>query len=306
MEVLAVWGKVDSEIQTKVKYAKYHAVRIQKALKAGDDPNLSNPVQVPESAPKDNGDQIPLAPSPIDGARYQAYVEDAPEHNDTSLIPYSSPQSFKPMPPNPSTTAPVFREMSPSLPQTESEPHQQQDDVSPIESAQSERVSSAGGGYFPQGPAMPSNLPIGPAPVTSTGSPFTPVPSAPILPSAPPSGVYPSQSPLPQSVQFGTTPPPSEKRQAPQHQLTTPPPPNFAYNQQAASGQQFTPAPIPSYTVPTYAQEVPNQITQYNRDDQAILDAQKHAKWAVSALNFEDVETAVKELRIALQALGAR
>jgi vacuolar protein sorting-associated protein VTA1 len=32
--------------------------------------------------------------------------------------------------------------------------------------------------------------------------------------------------------------------------------------------------------------------------------AQKHAKWAISALNFEDVPTAVKELRIALQALG--
>jgi vacuolar protein sorting-associated protein VTA1 len=34
--------------------------------------------------------------------------------------------------------------------------------------------------------------------------------------------------------------------------------------------------------------------------------AQKHAKWAISALNFEDVPTAVKELRIALQSLGAR
>jgi len=33
--------------------------------------------------------------------------------------------------------------------------------------------------------------------------------------------------------------------------------------------------------------------------------AQKHAKWAISALNFEDVDTAVRELRIALQSLGA-
>ena len=33
--------------------------------------------------------------------------------------------------------------------------------------------------------------------------------------------------------------------------------------------------------------------------------AQKHAKWAISALAFEDVPTAVKELRIALRALGA-
>jgi vacuolar protein sorting-associated protein VTA1 len=33
--------------------------------------------------------------------------------------------------------------------------------------------------------------------------------------------------------------------------------------------------------------------------------AQKHAKWAISALNFEDVPTAVRELRRALELLGA-
>ena len=41
-------------------------------------------------------------------------------------------------------------------------------------------------------------------------------------------------------------------------------------------------------------------------DDNAIADAQKHAKWAISALNFEDVNTAVKELRLALNTLGAQ
>lgn len=43
----------------------------------------------------------------------------------------------------------------------------------------------------------------------------------------------------------------------------------------------------------------------YNTDDEAVLAAQKHAKWAISALNFEDVPTAVKELRGALRMLGA-
>jgi vacuolar protein sorting-associated protein VTA1 len=33
--------------------------------------------------------------------------------------------------------------------------------------------------------------------------------------------------------------------------------------------------------------------------------AAKHAKWAISALNFEDVDTAVKQLRLALETLGA-
>jgi vacuolar protein sorting-associated protein VTA1 len=44
----------------------------------------------------------------------------------------------------------------------------------------------------------------------------------------------------------------------------------------------------------------------FNTDEDSILEAQKHAKWAISALNFEDVNTAVKELRTALQSLGAR
>jgi vacuolar protein sorting-associated protein VTA1 len=41
-------------------------------------------------------------------------------------------------------------------------------------------------------------------------------------------------------------------------------------------------------------------------DEEAIMAAQKHARWAISALNFEDVKTAVKELRSALEVLGAR
>ena len=37
-----------------------------------------------------------------------------------------------------------------------------------------------------------------------------------------------------------------------------------------------------------------------------MMKAQKHARWAISALNFEDVSTAIRELRGALESLGAR
>lgn len=37
--------------------------------------------------------------------------------------------------------------------------------------------------------------------------------------------------------------------------------------------------------------------------DRAMSEATKHARWAISALNFEDVNTAVKELREALKLL---
>jgi vacuolar protein sorting-associated protein VTA1 len=48
-----------------------------------------------------------------------------------------------------------------------------------------------------------------------------------------------------------------------------------------------------------------NGKEQLNTDDAAIAKAQKHARWAISALNFEDAETAVRELRNALKTLGA-
>lgn len=40
-------------------------------------------------------------------------------------------------------------------------------------------------------------------------------------------------------------------------------------------------------------------------DQKSMAQAQKHAKFAISALNFDDVPTAVKELRDALSTLGA-
>jgi vacuolar protein sorting-associated protein VTA1 len=81
-----------------------------------------------------------------------------------------------------------------------------------------------------------------------------------------------------------------------------------------APSQQFPPPLVTQQPVVQRSQPVSQQIPQsepqtvpgnYIRDDEAVLAAQKHAKWAISALNFEDVDTAVSELRIALRALGA-
>lgn len=59
---------------------------------------------------------------------------------------------------------------------------------------------------------------------------------------------------------------------------------------------------IPPAPVPVAA---PIRKDQLIVDDMAIAKAQKHARWAISALNFEDAETAVRELRDALKTLGA-
>ncbi|CAI0641023.1 unnamed protein product, partial [Colletotrichum noveboracense] len=46
-----IWGQIDDETQKKVKYAKWNAARILKAIKEGKDPNESNPKEPePEEA----------------------------------------------------------------------------------------------------------------------------------------------------------------------------------------------------------------------------------------------------------------
>lgn len=65
---------------------------------------------------------------------------------------------------------------------------------------------------------------------------------------------------------------------------------------------RFVPQPsAPSQPPAAVAHYVPPATI----DDLAMVNAQKHAKWAISALNFEDVSTAVRELRKALEILGA-
>lgn len=72
----------------------------------------------------------------------------------------------------------------------------------------------------------------------------------------------------------------------------------------ASSHPGKSPAHSPPPAVPTSAP--PPVQRNYSSDQKDINQAQKHAKWAISALNFEDVPTAVQELRNALASLGAQ
>lgn len=47
LEMCQIWASLEPEVTAKIKFAKYHALRIAKAIKAGEDPNLSNPVPEP-------------------------------------------------------------------------------------------------------------------------------------------------------------------------------------------------------------------------------------------------------------------
>ena len=118
-------------------------------------------------------------------------------------------------------------------------------------------------------PTSPDEVPIlSPTHQTQTLAPPTTLSS-----SAFPAAVFPSAPPLPPA----------------QPSAYFPPPPAFQ-----------PPPPQPrAYAAPLAPVAVPETL-----DPSAIAAVQKHAKWAISALNYDDLETARKELRAALAMLG--
>lgn len=61
-QLLNAWGPLDAEVQKKIKYAKWNAARILRAIKEGEDPNESNPKHeepaLPELDPSDPDVQL--------------------------------------------------------------------------------------------------------------------------------------------------------------------------------------------------------------------------------------------------------
>lgn len=303
--MLAIWEEdPEPDIKSKRKAAKYHAIRILKALRAGEDPNLTNPVHEPSSPqaaspfaldPNDpevlniiQGIEKPPMQNP-----YQSYVESAPNTDAQPSPTFSAPKVSPP----------------PNLPSAPTG-YGSHRDVSPMSHPAASRqgsVDSAGGGYFPRAnvptftadnaaPGLPTAPSLEDEPMTT---PFetSSLPTGSEMPQAP-------QVPDPQNFyQNATLPPQNMFQQAPPRSgFASPPPPTF----RAPSQPQYNHSPQP----PQPPQPAPMTTQVFHQDpirtdEESVLEAQKHAKWAISALNFEDVNTAVKELRVALRALGA-
>ncbi|KAI0877168.1 Vta1 like-domain-containing protein [Hypoxylon argillaceum] len=315
-QLVNIWGQPEPETLEKIKYAKWNAARILKAIKEGNDPNESNPKQ---EEPKPEEGVSPLDPNDpevqlINSARPRpATVEDVPDDQGLPRAPISSYSLH--------ATAPVSAPNSP-LPPTASVP----DPVSPI--APPDVPAQEPGSYFPNAPSATDQSPLDLPSTTSMPPPGTvghsvlgsppevPTPSVHHPPPAPPSVPYASPGAPPSPQDFYHPPP--------QHQ-TAPAPPFVPPQQhyipsQAPSAPHNYHAPYSQPVVPKVVTAPPPRPAQqyggnsgptgptgpYNYDDMAIAQAQKHAKWAISALNFEDVPTAVRELQAALSSLGAR
>ena len=305
LDMLAIWGDLDKEAATKSKFAKFHALRIAKAFKAGEDPNATNPVVEEPPAPAEDRLDAELKDlerqeSGQQGVVYQSPTVQNEDHSGMTPGPETMYQRATAAPPPLPQQTPVDLESPRDV-------HLHNDKVSPIEPPEiaNARQNSIGGGYFPAtSPAPPPDEKMkdyqqdaySPQPPVDPQD-FYNVASQP--PAAPPAAT--PDSPPPHS--FGMSSPtwPQQPRADPSRAqppavtpMQSPPVPQIPVQAPRA-------APIPAPAPVQQAQPV----APYRTDDESTMAAQKHARWAISALNFEDANTAVKELRLALQSLGA-
>ena len=292
-----IWGPPDVETQQKIKYAKWNAARIAKAIKDGKDPNETNPkpqevTQQPE-LDADDPDVRLLDGGSLGTRARPVTVEDVP---DAEIKRDAAGVS---LPHSPASLASGGELKLPGVPTELGPPATQQ-------------------GYF-DSETVPS--PVSP-PVPDFQAP-------PDLPSAPGGWAQPQGGPdIPSAPTDWRTDPPAGSgwgaTQGPYHQPPAPPsvPPTFASGSHSTAAVASPPVspPVSSYytnIAPTAHTARPVAAPAASRtshapapvpaqvDEAAIVGAQKHAKWAISALNFEDVNTAVRELRKALEMLGA-
>lgn len=267
LELCSIWGPLDPELAGRIKFAKFHAVRIVKALKAGEDPNATNPAPKQEEELADDPDVQAFDESVAEQASRprQASIEEIPDESDR-----------------------LGRELARKS--------------TLDESLHPSRTSSTPRGP-PEIPSVPRNAPgspLQPMDVDDTNTGDLELPSTPAT-----IGGSSSVPRLPDTpTAFQSFPPPSEEPS-----VSTPDPASF-YDTPGPS------APIPPPVAPTFipppaanipvapAPYVPPQPS-HGLDDNTVQLAQKHARWAVSALNFDDVDTAIKELRSSLKLLGA-
>ncbi|OOQ86388.1 hypothetical protein PEBR_21718 [Penicillium brasilianum] len=283
LELCQIWGELDTEIAGRIKFAKYHAVRIVKAFKAGEDPNATNP------PPKEEEELVTATDPEVQefdesvaeqaSKPRQASVEDVPDEADR-LTRQLAHQSTLDESLHPSRTSSMPRAPAASEPEIPSVPSNPPGTPG---KARDINLPDAGGLDLPSTPGTIGGKIGGPAPVID-------------LPDTPgTSDLHVSHAPT-HSNTFQSFPPPS----ATSPSIEAPNPASF-YDPSRASARITPPAArIPVAPAPA----APSQPS-HSVDDHNISLAQKHARWAVSALTFDDVDTAIKELKNALRLLGS-
>ncbi|KDE07880.1 hypothetical protein MVLG_01973 [Microbotryum lychnidis-dioicae p1A1 Lamole] len=289
-EVLATFGELSSENREKIKYAKWKASDIAKAFREGRKPTPGPAGGLPPLEDDSLRGEVTseeakelareLAALGTTGERQDAIVSDPDagpaQSTRSATVPSTAddPDSY-PFPQHPTTPLPRAPAIIDDIerPVTLPPPPPAAPTSTTFLDTPSDQVFSS----IDLGPTTPS------IPITHQTSDLAPPPSLPPPPSIP---SFQSASPLTHSTGFASAVFPPAPPVIPQKPIRARPP---------------VPGSIPT---PTAAESTSSGNVTEPLDPMKIAQIQKHAKWAISALNYEDVETARKELKIALGMLG--
>lgn len=322
-----IWGPLEAETVSKSKYAKYHALRIAKALKAGEDPNLSNPTPEPSANDEDHvlsptDPDVQMLDGQQNSAQYppkpgQPFVEEVPDEDGRTqrINAHSSAtdQFLQPSKAN-SSQRPVDGEGERHASGMPSPPGPGEDyyhnppagDVSPMLSPSAARTGSEGDGYFPSVPDLNTRAPV----------PSSPQPPSEVLQTdtslqhSPPPTSY--SQPHPAKSSLHSFPPPPIDLASVHAQA---PPPGSDQNRQhyQPSSQwraSVQPSPIlpfsPLAQTPTAApaSESAEKLAQIEREELIAGKVRKHMRNADECLKYSDFKGAEKMLKEALWALN--
>lgn len=280
-------GTVDSLLgiaqnRDKIKYSKWKAADIAKAFREGRTPQPGPAGGLPETEdPAVQVNQVTSAEEKELTKEFEALVATKEEEKPESARTESEPSSSYPFPLQPTS---LPRAPSPSAPPSE-----------PVDDAAAEEAQEEEDPSRIQTPALPTFIDTG----DETSSSATPDAESTLSTSSIDHQpfVIDANAHLPASHQTASLPTPSF------HPPSEPPAfPSAVFPPPTAAPAPSAPPPRASDTTTTAGRGGGGAVTEL--DPLEIAKVQKHARWAISALNYEDLETARKELRAALSMLG--
>lgn len=260
----------------KIKYSKWKASDIAKAFRENRTPVPGPAGGLPEPASEDSG--VPESADQVtkdeekELAREFAELErrDRDERPEGEVAEEGEPEAYP---------FPVLPTAEPSAPPAEEEAMEEEAHT-PAFPMFLNTPTTLPGDQSPEAVVTPTAAPV--SHQTSELPPPPPHPS--FQPPTFPAAVFPPVAPVAPSL-----PPPP-----PQPTHTAPAPVAAARAVPSAPAVSAAPIPVDEGAVPT------------SLEPAAITKIQKHAKWAISALNYDDLVTARKELRAALDMLEGR
>ncbi|KAF9956132.1 hypothetical protein BGZ72_002997 [Mortierella alpina] len=307
LELLKVFGDIDSDVEEKVKYAKWRAADIVKAIRDGRQPQPPPGAASDESSPS-----LDMGMSGIESSG-----DGASSAGNSAFMPSAGTPSFPPsgqQPTVPSAGAPAFPTISnfPSPPlehmsgtgnlntfngmdSNSGNNSWSQPPVSPNMNQGDQSAFSSGSAPFHQ--QQPPSTFIPPSSASAAVAPNSGYLSSPTNPMSPPTSTsaqygYGVNNPVDNSNLYQ---PPVVPSPAPVPTPYSQPgfnPPSAPYHQQPQQPQQPPPPAETPYTPVA-------MILDPAVNSQVV----KHCKWTVSALTYDDVPTAIDNLEKALALL---